>query len=94
MSNRQQNQILNTYNALKEEFGHSLFVRLDQISETYLGMKPSTAKRRAAEDALPFPATRFGDSQKSPWVVKLTTLAQFIDNKFRADYDEWSKVKY
>ncbi|QBG35967.1 pyocin activator PrtN family protein [Litorilituus sediminis] len=94
MSNRIKNQVSTTLQSLKEEFNETLFVRLDRISERYLGMKTATAKRRAGECALPFPVSRLNDSQKSPYVVQLTVLADYIDNRFRADYDEWKKAQY
>ncbi|AXV64179.1 hypothetical protein D0907_02285 [Pseudoalteromonas lipolytica] len=88
------NQIRITCDLLREQFGQPIFVRLEEISEIYLGMNSTTAKRRASEGALPFPVTRLGDSQKSPWVVRISTLAAFIEQKCQADYNEWSKAQF
>ena len=58
MSVNSPNQVRITCELLREQFGQPIFVRLDEISEIYLGMNSTTAKRRAAEGALPFPVTR------------------------------------
>lgn len=94
MSNLKKNQVSTTLQSLREEFNETIFVRLDFIAERYLGMKTATAKRRAGECALPFPVSRLNDSQKSPYVVNLMILAEYIDNRFRSDYDEWKKAQY
>ncbi len=94
MAINSQNQIRLTCDLLREQFGQPIFVRLEEISEIYLGMNSTTAKRRAAEGALPFPVTRLRDSQKSPWVVKITALATYIEQKCQADFNEWSKAQF
>lgn len=94
MSNHFKNQTACTLQSLKEEFKHPMFARLDEIAQMYLGMSSTTAKRRAGEGALPFPVTRFLGSQKSPYLVKLSVLAKYIDNQCKADYDEWKKAQF
>ncbi|MDG6099722.1 hypothetical protein EXU34_19880 [Alteromonas sp. ZYF713] len=94
MSVNSPNQVRITCELLREQFGQPIFVRLDEISEIYLGMNSTTAKRRAAEGALPFPVTRLVDSQKSPWMVRISALAMFIEQKCQADFNEWSKAQY
>lgn len=56
-------------------------VPLSDICEKYLGVKPSTAEKKALLGELSLPTFRLGESQKSPRLVHLQDLAELIDRK-------------
>ena len=55
-------------------------IPLDVVAEKYLGMAARAAGNKAAKGELPFPAYRPG-SQKSPWLVRITDLAAWLDSE-------------
>jgi hypothetical protein len=55
------------------------------------GMTPTQAKDAAKRQSLPVPAYRLG-SQKSPWVVDATALADHIRTKREAAQAEWKRI--
>ena len=57
----------------------------------HFGLKPEEAKRAAARQSLPVPAFRLG-SQKSPWLVRLEDLAQYIDQQAAAARKDWKRL--
>lgn len=71
---------MNTMFLLMAEY-ESATVPLSQICEKYFGMKPFTAERKAAENKLPIPTFRTGDSQKAPRMIHIADLADFIDKQ-------------
>jgi hypothetical protein len=67
-------------------------VPLADICVKYLGNNYETASRKASVNALPFPAFKLDESNfKSPWVVRVTDLAFFVDQKGNAAAMEWDK---
>lgn len=67
-------------------------VKLADICEQYLGNKHYQARVRANMNALPFPAFRLDPtSHKSPWMVSLHDLAEFIDARSNAGRVLWKK---
>lgn len=64
-------------------------VRLSEISENYLGMTPVVAQRNAALNTLPFPTFRMSDSNKAPYMVKISDLAKHIDSKHQTATEGW-----
>ncbi|AXF75165.1 pyocin activator PrtN family protein [Erwinia tracheiphila] len=71
---------MNTMFLLMAEF-ETATIALADISERYLGMKPSTADKKAGCGDLPLPTFRIGNGQKSPRMVHVSDLAEFIDKK-------------
>ena len=63
---------------LLAEYGQA-DVHLDVISMKYFGMSPTVAKRHAARSSLPVLAYRTAPSQKAPWLVRITDLAEYLD---------------
>jgi len=57
----------------------------------HFGLNSEEAKRAAARQALPVPAFRLG-SQKSPWLVRLEDLAQYIDQQAAAARRDWKRL--
>lgn len=71
---------MNTVFLLMAEFETST-IPLSDVSERYLGMKPSTAEKKACCGELTLPTFRMGNSQKSPRMIHVKDLAEFIDKK-------------
>lgn len=83
---------MNTTFLLMAEFETST-IPLAQIAERYLGMKPSTADKKAGAGDLPIPTFRIGDSQKAPRMVHVKDLAEFIDTKRKEARDELAYIQ-
>lgn len=66
---------------LKAEFG-SRYPRLEIVAEKFLDLTPEISSRRAAKGELPFPVFRIG-SAKSPWLVDVQALADFVESEAR-----------
>jgi len=71
------------------EYG-STTVPLTRCAELF-GCSPDEAAKRAARAALPVPAFRCG-RQKSPWLVNVEDLADYIESQRRQALQEWQKV--
>lgn len=71
---------MNTIFLLMAEY-ETTSIPLSMIADKYLGMKPETAAVRANEGALPIPTFRLADSNKSPRMIHLQDLAEFIDHR-------------
>ncbi|MBP8812354.1 MAG: pyocin activator PrtN family protein [Laribacter sp.] len=65
-------------------------VSLNEISEEYLGMSPRRANELASANRLPL-ATFQLYSQKSPRMVHLSDLANWLDTQREAARKQWSK---
>ncbi len=93
MSKHSKNQITPTMHLLAAEFGNKALIPLVEVAETYLSMGENTAKRRAGEGALPFPVVKFGNSQKSPYLVQLSVLAEFVEKQCSLAFNEWKNLQ-
>ncbi|MFS9379440.1 pyocin activator PrtN family protein [Citrobacter sp. ANG330] len=69
---------MNTLYFLMAEF-ETVTPALSDICEKYLGIKPSTAEKKALRGELTLPTFRIGESQKAPRLVHLSDLAEQID---------------
>jgi hypothetical protein len=81
---------VNTVFLLMAEFGQA-DIPLEQVAAKYLGLDAAHAKRQAASQALPFPVYRAG-SQKSPWMVRVSDLAEYLDKCRENAKREWEAV--
>ncbi|WP_252178358.1 pyocin activator PrtN family protein [Endozoicomonas sp. 4G] len=68
---------MNTTFLLMAEYG-TTDIPLETVAEKYLALGARAAGTKAAKGELPFPAYRPG-SQKSPWLVRITDLAAWLD---------------
>lgn len=80
---------MNTYFGLLAQFGKAE-IPLSECCEL-LGLSEPEAKRRATLSDLPIPAYRAG-SQKAPWLVSATDLAQYLDVRKADARAEWKKM--
>jgi len=78
---------MNTLERLQLEFEGPTAALVD-ISSKYLGISAKKAGDYAAAGTLAVPAFRLG-SQKSPWLVNLTDLADLIDRKALEARTDW-----
>lgn len=63
--------------------------RLVDISKQYLGLAPAQANRKAALHELPFPVYKATDSSKAPYLVDVSVLANYLDEKQAKADAEW-----
>lgn len=71
---------MNTHFLLMAQYGQAA-VPLERVAADYLGLGEREAKRRALDGSLVVPAFRCGLSQKSPWMVSLGDLAEWLDKQ-------------
>lgn len=77
---------------LMAEFGMA-DVPLETVAERYLALGRREAFQRATARKLPFPAYRGSSSQKSPWLVRLTDLAEYLDKQRDEAKKEWKTMQ-
>lgn len=58
-------------------------VPLEKVAEDYLGLTPGYANKLASAGQLELPVFRTQNSQKSPWLVSIEDLAEFLDKRRR-----------
>lgn len=85
---------MNTYFGLLAEFNGRAELPLDEVAPRYFGISARTAGMRAGAQALPVPAYRAGDSQKSPWLVSAVDLAEYLDARRAEAREMWIKVNH
>lgn len=81
---------MNTLFALMAEF-NTAEIPLEKVCEKFFGLSERKAKQRASTHELPVPAYR-GGSQKSPWLVNVQDLANYIDNCREKARLDWEKL--
>jgi len=84
-------QSFNTKMMLVGLFGMNPFISLEQVCNEFLSLSYNTALRKARLHELPFPALRLDSSQKSPWLVSIDDLAEFVDQTSQAARSEWKR---
>lgn len=83
------NDLTMTHRLLLAQFSNRAVVPLDEIAESYLGLGIRTAKNRAKAGMLPFPVFKMRNSAKSPFLVHLDDLANYIDERCKeARFDQ------
>lgn len=83
---------MNTVFLLLAEFGQA-DVPLELVAERYLGLGKREAFQRATARKLPLPAYRGSESQKSPWLVRITDLAEHLDKQRAEAHKEWQTLR-
>lgn len=77
---------------LMAEFGQA-DVPLEVVADRYLGLGRREAFQRATARKLPLPAYRGSASQKSPWLVRITDLAEYLDGQREEAKREWEVMQ-
>ena len=83
---------MNTAFLLIAEFGTSQ-IPLADIAEKYLKMSQTTAERKANAGELPIPTYRLNDSQKSPRMIHVNDLANYIDKQRNDAVVEFNRTR-
>ncbi len=83
-----------TLNLLTATYGTNPLIPIELIAEQILGLSIATAKRKASNFELPFPTIRLTNSQKSPYVVHIQDLANFIDKITAEAKCNWGKFQF
>ncbi|EPA0985622.1 pyocin activator PrtN family protein [Vibrio lentus] len=81
-----------TRSLLAQQFNHQPFIPVVDVAEPLFGIAPTTIKRRAAQQDLPFPVVRLGSSQKSPWFVSFDDLVKFIERQRLENEKIWKRT--
>lgn len=69
------------------------YVRLEDICQEFFGLCEKKAKEAAASQRLPVPVVRMTASRKSPMMIKLSDLAEYLDSRHEEYTNTWEKVK-
>ena len=83
---------MNTVFLLMAEFDGETQLKLEDISEKYLGLNKASAHRLANKSQLPFLAYRCG-TQRSQWLVSVTDFAEYIDKQRKESRDLWERMR-
>ena len=83
---------MDTHFALLARF-QSPVVELKYISEEFLGLKPRSAESKSKTCDLPFPTLKLRNSERSPTMVRVADLADYIDMQYRLAKKEWDSTK-
>ncbi len=87
----QKQKISPTIHLLMIEYGSKTCVQLEELTDL-LGISLKTAQRKANTQSLPFPVFKAYESNKAPYVVLISDLAVYFDNRRKAANDEWLKM--
>ncbi|QDF66032.1 hypothetical protein FJQ87_04470 [Shewanella sp. SNU WT4] len=71
------------------KFNHAPLISVVDIAVEYLGLTPSTAKRKARNNELPFPVFRLSDSQKAPWLVTFEHFVEYVERVASMSHNDW-----
>lgn len=83
---------MNTVFLLMAEFETSQ-IPLSVVAEKFLNLTPSYADRQATLGKLPFPTYRDTRSQKTPRLVHISDLAEWIDKQRNEAAKELNAIK-
>ena len=83
---------MNTAFALMARF-ESPTVKLKDICEEFFGIQPKTAEQKAKGQDLPVPTFRLRDSERSPSLIKVSDLADFIDKNHAIAKSDWLAIQ-
>lgn len=83
--------MLKTLLLLLEEFG-TLHVKAEIVSAKYLGLTKRETSERAHNGKLPFPTFR-AETCRSPLLVDLRDVAEWLDTIRAATNSDWGKVR-
>lgn len=92
MHSQKQKNITPTMHLLMFEYGGQTCIPLVDLIGL-LGISLKTAQRKANSQSLPFPVFKSFDSNKSPYVVYISDLADYFDKRRNAANDEWQKMQ-
>jgi hypothetical protein len=83
---------MNTAFALMARF-ESPTVELKEICLEFFGYTKNTAEQKAKACALPVPTFKLRDSERSPSLVKIVDLANYIDKCHQESKQDWDSIQ-
>ncbi|MCG9963999.1 pyocin activator PrtN family protein [Shewanella cutis] len=83
---------MNTTFALLARY-QSPVVSLKEICQEFLGLTPKTAEQKASAKELPFPTFKLRDSERSPTLVKVADLGEYMDNQYAQSRKDWDTIQ-
>ena len=66
---------------LMVEWDYRTVLTAEEVGEYYFGYTRAHARRLAAQGTFPIATFRMSDSQKAPWGVLLSDLAEYLDRR-------------
>jgi hypothetical protein len=94
MKDNQNRNFTMTHHLLLAQYSNRLLIPVEDLAEQYLGIAVNTAKRKAKSNELPFPCFKMGKTQKSPYVVHLADLVNYIDQRVNESRALWKEYQY
>lgn len=82
---------MNTNFALLARF-ETPVIELKLVCEEFFGIKPKTAQQKVKGCDFPIPTFKLRDSERSPTLIKIEDLADYIDKRYSAAQNEWKQV--
>jgi hypothetical protein len=82
---------MNTNFALLARF-ETPVIELKLVCEEFFGIKPKTAEQKVKGCDFPIPTFKLRDSERSPTLIKIEDLADYIDKRYSAAQNEWKQV--
>ena len=82
---------MNTNFALLARF-ESPVIELKIVCEEFFGIKPKTAEQKVKGCDFPIPTFKLRDSERSPTLIKIEDLANYIDKRYAEAENEWKQV--
>jgi len=82
---------MNTNFALLARF-QTPVIELKNICEEFFGIKPKTAEQKVKGCDFPIPTFKLRDSERSPTLIKIEDLANYIDKRYAEAENEWKQV--
>ncbi|MBQ4844396.1 pyocin activator PrtN family protein [Pseudoalteromonas sp. MMG005] len=67
-------------------------IQLKDISEEFFGISPRTAQQKANAGEFPVPTFKALDSERSPMLVNIADLAEYLEKRYKEGRNEWQQV--
>ncbi len=67
-------------------------IELKLVCEEFFGIKPKTAEQKVKGCDFPIPTFKLRDSERSPTLIKIEDLADYIDKRYADAQNEWKQV--
>jgi len=69
-------------------------VPLKDICQEFLGINPKTAEQKAKACDLPFPTFKTRNSERSPTLVNVADLGDYLNDQYSLGRKEWERVNH
>ncbi len=92
MNNKNKKALTPTMYMLMAQFNGQTLIPISELSDL-LNLSEATMNRKAAKQGLPFPVARLGEGQRSPYMVKLHDLADYVDKVFKQSERDWKLMR-